>query len=188
MYEVYMITNRVNDMKYVGVTRQGIADRWAKHKSRHNKSRLKEAIEHFGSLNFTIEVIESHTDLLDAMIAELQNIKRLNTNYPNGYNNLYTEDCARKISDRQKGISKSQEHRDKVSSGLIGLKQSAETVEKRVGKVRKQIIDQHGTIYHSVNAAAQAAGVKPCVVTHICRNTIKNPRCGFKFSYYTEVK
>jgi group I intron endonuclease len=183
MYEVYVITNLITGLQYVGLTRQGLADRWAKHKSKHNRSELKLAITEYGAENFRIDCLERHDDLLDAMIAELRWIKWKDCNYPNGYNNLYTESSCKKISKTQDAKPKSKEHRLAVSIGLTGLKQSAETVQKRIDHFYTSIKDQNGRVYASVKEASQQLGIPLPSISHLLVGRVRNPRHGYHFTY-----
>ena len=68
---VYLITNLVNDKRYVGITTRSLKQRWYEHVS--NKlsyvSVLRKAISKYGKENFSIQLLE---ELLDTTEKELQ--------------------------------------------------------------------------------------------------------------------
>lgn len=84
MGSIYLITNLINDKKYVGLTTRSIDIRWKEH-CRHSSQRIDEAIQQYGKDNFTIEKIE---DCLDELLDEREKywIEYYNS-YENGYNN-----------------------------------------------------------------------------------------------------
>lgn len=60
---VYLITNQVNDKKYVGITND-YKKRWANHKCNNNPTMaIAKAIKKYGVENFTFEVIEENVPL-----------------------------------------------------------------------------------------------------------------------------
>lgn len=182
MFDVYIITNLTNNMQYVGMTRQGMADRWSKHKTRTSTTPLSKIIHAVGAENFKIELLEQHSDLISAMIAELENMRKYGTLAPAGYNALYTDDSCNKIREKNKR-PKSEQEKKSISLGLTGLKQSTETVEKRVEKVRKPIRDQHGVVYSSIGEAVALTGIPACTISHTLTGRVRNPKHGFKFTY-----
>jgi group I intron endonuclease len=62
MYNIYCITNEINNKKYVGLTRKTLDERWKSHLNTLKKKK-KYAIHHamskYGVENFTIELLES---------------------------------------------------------------------------------------------------------------------------------
>lgn len=84
---VYLITNNLNNMSYVG---QSINcwDRWCSHKSTFaNKTPIDKAIKEFGKENFTFKIEkECLPEELD--FYERETIKKYNTMWPNGYNKM----------------------------------------------------------------------------------------------------
>jgi group I intron endonuclease len=72
-YIAYRITNRVNGKCYIGITSQGLARRWAEHRSgakRGKRSRLSMAIRRHGVENFTIEHVASAQNWADLCATE----------------------------------------------------------------------------------------------------------------------
>lgn len=92
MYQVYKITNNINQMVYIGST-QNINERWKNHqcsafnpKDHHYNYPLMKAFRDFGIENFTFEVIQTLDNYLDMLEAEHNWIIKENCIFPNGYN------------------------------------------------------------------------------------------------------
>lgn len=183
MYIVYKITNKTNNRAYVGFTGQSLSDRICKHYTRTNRTELGEDLRSLSLDSFTIEVLSEHEDLIEAMISELQGMREYNTLAPAGYNSLYTKHSKDKIRNSQKGVAKSPEHKTAVSLGLTGLKQTPETIQKRIDHFYKPVKDQYGNVYESINAAAKAIGVSAASISHLVTGYVKAPRHGFLISY-----
>lgn len=63
---IYVITNQINNKKYIGLTRQSLEKRWRTHLKdwRYKEGRTKPlylAIKKYGPENFTIEVIKKYS-------------------------------------------------------------------------------------------------------------------------------
>lgn len=122
---IYLVTNKINGMKYVGQSIQlDIRTRWNGH---HSKKRtvgkiLYSAYKKYGIENFDYKIICICFDE-DTNKYEVEYIKKYNTVYPNGYNLLeggnnkrHNEETKRLLSEMNKG---------KPSSNL-GKKQTVE--------------------------------------------------------------
>lgn len=89
IYEIYLITNKQNNKKYIGQTKIGIYNRWQEHladSARSGPNRLLyNAIKKYGVDNFTIELLETNIpeNLIDQREQEF--IKQYNTYYLTGY-------------------------------------------------------------------------------------------------------
>jgi len=81
---VYKITNLVDGKCYVGRTKREIEQRFKEHQNAN--SCIGEAIRKYGAENFKIEVIEKCATANKLEIREKYWIKKLNTQFPNGYN------------------------------------------------------------------------------------------------------
>jgi group I intron endonuclease len=91
MYKIYLITNLVNHKKYIGLTKNSIAERMAKHIQAAKSEEgflLHRAIRKYGKENFTIELVEDNLTLEDAYEKEKFYIQKHNTYFKNelGYN------------------------------------------------------------------------------------------------------
>lgn len=81
---VYCITNIVNDMKYIGCSKN-IYRRIYSHTSpsRYPNAAISKAIQEFGVENFELKILETGKDIFER---EIYWIKKLKTRSPNGYN------------------------------------------------------------------------------------------------------
>jgi group I intron endonuclease len=132
---VYLITNTVNDNKYVGQTRQQLNKRWQHHitESRSFSDRpLYRAINKYGIDNFKVRILEEcPASILDDR--EVYWIDFLDT-YHKGYNATtggehpeHSQDTKDKISQSMSNLSRSNEW---VSNVSISLKNKLERGEK----------------------------------------------------------
>jgi group I intron endonuclease len=89
-FDVYMITNTINDKKYIGITTVGVHKRWKNHLkeviSGKRKRAIHFAIKKYGINSFIINHIASSKNLEDLLDTEKALIKQHNTQVPNGYN------------------------------------------------------------------------------------------------------
>ncbi len=90
---VYLATNTVNGMQYVGLTRRKTLEpRVTEHfaKARNSKKGSAKTIAHairvYGQDAFKFEILDKTENLKTLSRAERYWIKKLNTKYPNGYN------------------------------------------------------------------------------------------------------
>lgn len=87
---VYVITNKINNKKYIGITSKTIKERFKAHKKNAEKKinrYLYDSMNKYGYDNFEIELLDDTCSKWE----ELQEkerfyIKQYNTMYPNGYN------------------------------------------------------------------------------------------------------
>ncbi len=82
---IYLITNKVNGMQYVGQTIHKLKHRIEHHK-RYNKSYLGNAIKSYGWENFEVAILEECNSPEELDEREIFWIKKLNCKIPNGYN------------------------------------------------------------------------------------------------------
>jgi len=123
---IYLITNIVNDKKYVGQTRQQLNKRWSYHiteSKTYSERPLYRAINKYGIDKFKIRILEEcNEDKLNER--EIYWINFLDS-YHNGYNATtggrcfeHTDDTKNKISESMKEVSRSDEWANNVSIGL----------------------------------------------------------------------
>ena len=86
---IYKITNKFNDIIYIGQTKQSLQARWSYHcysaKKRYYYGKLKDAIQEFGAENFTVEQIDCAATKEEANEKEVYWIKFYGS-VENGYN------------------------------------------------------------------------------------------------------
>ena len=137
MLSIYKITNLVNNKVYIGQTRQDIHKRFIQHCSCSNKnfykSKLHEAIRKYGKNNFTIECIDTASNLDELNEKEVYWINYYNSLDINfGYNitsggggtpNYHHSDETKKvISEKGKGLKRSEEVRKHMSEAQKKVK------------------------------------------------------------------
>ena len=117
MYKIYLITNKLNNKKYIGQTKQKLKSRFNGHKTKANKGSkiaFHNAIRKYGIENFEIILLEENIDNVETSNErEIQLIKEYNTLLPNGYNTA--KGGLNQISSR-KGVNLSAEHKIKIQN------------------------------------------------------------------------
>ena len=86
---IYKITNKLNNLIYIGQTINSIKVRWNSHVSdskRVKKHPFYNAIKKYGKENFTIEEIGGANSIAELNYQEWLLIHKNNTLWPNGYN------------------------------------------------------------------------------------------------------
>ena len=138
--EAYSVS-LLGEIKYIGITIQGIRVRWLSHCSaaRNSKNRaLPRAIRKYGPKAFVVEHIASAKTREDLMALEVLLIKQWNTLAPQGYNLTGggdgcfapSDETRRKISISGTGRKPNGTTRQKMSAWQIGKPMSQETREK----------------------------------------------------------
>lgn len=135
MYTIYLISNSVNTMKYVGITSMKLFDRWkahissTKHLDVYTNPMYKDMVT-FGLDKFSIDILEFNIPYEFRNIKEQEYIALYNTYYPNGYNLtrggfnnyevVWPDDRGQKISKALKGKPKSDLHKKHISDARKG--------------------------------------------------------------------
>ena len=95
LYEIYLITNLINNKKYVGQTKLGYLNRFKSHikmsfdkKDCQYNNRLHSAMRHYGEDNFKVELLENNIPKSLVDERETYYINKYDTFYKNnkGYN------------------------------------------------------------------------------------------------------
>jgi predicted GIY-YIG superfamily endonuclease len=87
-HKIYLIKHLDTGMGYVGVTSRTLAERWNQHRSQ-STSAVFHALR-TDSHRMTMELIEEFDDRDQALKAEQQYIRKLETYHPNGWNRQVT--------------------------------------------------------------------------------------------------
>lgn len=136
IYFVYCHTNKSNNKKYFGITKQRPKDRWDSGHGYRSNRYFWSAIKKYGWDNFEHEIIAENLTEQEAKDMEIQLISDHNTtNREIGYNItlggesgngiILSQEARQKISIANKGHPTSKETRDKISKahkGKIGLR------------------------------------------------------------------
>jgi group I intron endonuclease len=154
---IYLIQNLINNKQYVGQTTRSVSRRWSDHKARAKAGSLLPihcAIRKYGTTNFSIVPIWIADSLQELNEMEKRFICALGTQCPTGYNRTdggvgsigykHTPEALNKMSrvhlgnTYRRGSAQSLDARRAMSIHHTGLKQSAETIAKRIAKCRGQ--------------------------------------------------
>jgi group I intron endonuclease len=84
MAQIYIITNKINNKQYVGVTNNSLEERWKSHL--YDKKVISQAIKKYGKENFSIEPLFHCSSMEEAYELEPLFIIEHKTKYPKGYN------------------------------------------------------------------------------------------------------
>lgn len=196
---IYKITNTVNGKVYIGQTTMSLRQRWRLHYSKSSTCKyIHEAINEYGSENFTIEEIDQGNSREELNEKEKYWIKEYNSLLPNGYNCdkggyliTYTEESRKKMSAHRPdyrghknpryGVKASEETRRLISEALKGKYMGENAI------FRKPVINlDTGEKFPTATMAAEKYGVTVSTLTKTCRGVQKRT-AGFRWAYIEEV-
>lgn len=108
--KIYLITNTIDGMKYVGKTTKTLEQRFIKHcrdaayPSRRQKTYLNNALAKYGFLSFKIEHLDDADSAEKLAEKETEHILKQNSLYPHGYNLILRDGNLNVVTDliRQK--------------------------------------------------------------------------------------
>jgi group I intron endonuclease len=147
-FVVYLLTNTANGKQYVGVTTQGLQQRWSLHKSsaaKGKRSRIALAIAKHGADAFTIEHVASAFDKPSMLATEIALIRQLGTTaWERGYNATAGGDSRAPTTDEWRarqsaaatGKTFSPEHRARMSVAIAAGMKASQNI-KRTGRNRQ---------------------------------------------------
>jgi group I intron endonuclease len=171
---IYLITNKINDKKYVGLTTKGISQRISEHISAGTY--IGKALRKYGLQSFDISIIDSANTIDTLREKEKYWVKCYNSKFPNGYNltdggdgrlGYRTTEKTKQLMSRNrkgripwnKGLTKevdnrlggrklTEEHKNKIRQSLLGHRVKETTIAKiRDTKKRKsQLYRKLGSI------------------------------------------
>lgn len=161
MFSAYLITNRLNNKQYVGITTGSIAHRFKVHlkntAGRKIDMILYDAIRKYGVSNFSIEHVACASSVADLKQVEAALIAQYGTLAPHGYNATlggegtlgfkHSAETKAKIAAWHKGRVKSslsEEHKQSISKALIGKTLSEKHRQNiSAGKREKRLSEEH---------------------------------------------
>lgn len=132
---IYKITNTINNMEYVGQTKDTVEKRFVNHTKKSSNCRyLKSAINKYGKENFKIQIICICFDE-DLDKYEMEYIEKFKSLIPSGYNLKYggqfqsrhSEETKQKISETMRKFYKENPQRNRPQ---LNKKHSEETKKK----------------------------------------------------------
>ena len=163
-YCVYIHVNKINNKKYVGITKTSLIKRWGKNGSgytRSKKSIFGCAIEKYGWENFTHEIFTTNISKERACRLEIILIETLRTRDKRyGYNVqkggqlgnagvVFSEESIAKMRKAKIGKRLPEEHKKNISVGLKGHKPANFTEESktklRLANIGKTLSDETKT-------------------------------------------
>lgn len=148
-YKVYVHTNKLNNKKYVGITKQDPERRWKNgwgYYSKENSTYFWKAIQKYGWDNFTHDILENNLTLEEA-----NKMERYYISYYNSSNSLYGYNLTLG-GDGFLGMHRSEETKKKLSESLKGkcTKEKSYWYGKHIPKevIEKQIRTKKENPYH----------------------------------------
>lgn len=102
---VYLITNTINNKKYVGITTRNISDRFKEHCKAN--SYIGKAIRKYGKNNFVIQILDMAHSKEDLFDLEVKYISNYNS-YRDGYNQTIGGDGASLVEDLELKLTNKQ--------------------------------------------------------------------------------
>jgi group I intron endonuclease len=156
---IYVITNKINNKKYVGQTINPNS-RFNQHIISSKKDTnifLYNAINKYGNENFSFDLVEIDIPIEDVNEREKDWISKLKTKKPYGYNLTdggegtlgykHTNETKEKLSKMKKGVPnhpQTEETKRKISKANKGRKMSPESIEKaKKAKIGKKLSAEH---------------------------------------------
>lgn len=137
---VYLITNLVNQRKYIGITTKSLKRRWAVHKScaaRGSNVAIHRALRKYGHENFSISVIGETDSESELLSMEIKFILEYKSRSPLGYN----------MTDGgtgRRGLTQTTETRKKLSHAFLGKPLLQSTRDKiRIAHLGKKLSEDH---------------------------------------------
>lgn len=180
-YDVYKITNKVNNKVYIGITSKGISARWKEHiySAEHGcPFKLHNAIRKYGKENFSIELIDfcnSWEELTEKEQYYISEYKSLQDEF--GYNmteggdgtfgRCHTEETKEKIRQKAIGREVTEATRLKLSEAgkIITEAREAYRNSGNIGSSRRKPVLQYTkdgkfiSEYCGVNEASRLTGI-----------------------------
>lgn len=143
MFTVYCHINKINNKRYVGITKQDPETRWHSGNGYNNSEYFWRAIKKYSWKNFEHKILYENLTKEEAEKIEIQLIAEWKTadraygyNIANGGNHIgsVSEETKKKISNGRKGIAtelhRTKKTKKKISESLKGIKRSDETKKK----------------------------------------------------------
>lgn len=180
-YDVYKITNKVNNKVYIGITSKGISARWKEHiySAEHDcPFKLHRAIRKYGKENFSVELIDFANSWEELTKKEQQYISEYNSLQDEfGYNmteggdgtfgKIVSEETKEKIRQKAIGREVTEATRIKLSEAGKIVTEARETYWKsgQIGATRKKPVLQYTkdgefiAEYSGVNEASRKTGI-----------------------------
>lgn len=176
MYTVYLRTNTINEMKYVGQAKNFKRRQrdWRCLKEKYANLFLTEDRARYGLDGFTTQVLAEVETQSEAWELEKKFIKELNTLYPNGYN---ISKGGKYTADARKGMKHTEETKRKMRESRINGKNSKPVLQldKDTGEVIRE--------WPSTREVQRQLGYAQTSICNCCNGKRYKSAYGFKWSY-----
>lgn len=185
-YTIYLRTNKVNGMQYVGETENFRRREWEWKCLKKNYANwyITEERNKYGLENFNVVIIDHCETEEEAYDLEQKYIKELGTKYPDGYNMgdgglgqkgvKPSEETRRKMSEKAKGRKHSEEWKKNMSKKMNGKNNPmyGKKNRKDISKPVKQFTKDGKFIaeYPSASEAARILNIFTTSIIACCRN------------------
>lgn len=176
MYTVYMHENKINNKKYIGITRTNPQTRWGKNGYNYRRNVLfYRAIQKYGWYMFRHEILYTHLTKEEACEFEKDLIKIYKTNDPKyGYNiNLGGEGTNSISEETRKKLSES--HKGKVAWNKGKKNIYSEETKRKMGASRSKTIIciETNIIYPSICEASRQTKIDRSCIGLVCEGKRK---------------
>lgn len=163
--QIYKITNKKNNLIYIGKTARNARLRIVEHKSK--RSLIGQAISLYGEDNFDVEIIDSASSSKELAEKERYWIKKYNSFSPNGYNIAYGSSCY--------GENKGSYGKHQSEKSILTMKQHQ--------PFRKSILClDNGLIFSSIRECAKAIGLSKTHIARLCNGQSKSKKYHLQYA------
>jgi group I intron endonuclease len=122
---IYKVTNKINEMSYIGQTKMTLDERKYHHYKSNRKTKFGKAIKDYNKDDFEWSIIDTCINKTD-----MDNKERYYINFYNTCFSGYNMTSGGEGGDTRSGSENSTEHRKKISKTLMGHSLSDETKKK----------------------------------------------------------
>lgn len=177
-YCVYCHTNKINGKKYIGITKNSPAKRWANGKG-YQGMVFGKAIDKYGWESFFHEILFTDLTKEEACQKEIELIARYNTCNPkHGYNqsaggNALTDDARKLLSNRMKGENNPFYNSPKHENNLKATRKAV-------------LCEETGVVYESISQANRMTNINISNIAQSCKGNRKTAG-GFHWKYVVVV-
>ena len=199
-YIVYCHTNKINDKKYIGITKQNPSNRWGSKGQGYIQSpKFWRAIQKYGWDNFEHEILFKNLSQEEASKKEaelIEQYKTLNNNF--GYNMTsggekhyyFTEEVKQKLREQKIGEKNPQFGTHRTKEEKKHLSESIRTLGQNGGNHCKKVrCIETNIIYYSCQEAARNTGtgnIKQAThIADVCKGT-RNKCNGYSWEWVIE--
>ena len=178
-YKVYVHINKINNKKYVGITKQKPQGRWGNNGFRYKKQqKFYRAIQKYGWDNFEHIILYEHLTAEEAGEIEKQLIEKYDS-----YNNGYNADLGGNVTNH------SPETLEKMRQSMLGKKHTEETKQKISNSKEKSRVYciEKNKIYSSITEASKDTDTDASSIIKCCKGKMLTAG-GYTWRYADEEK